>query len=205
MAFFYILAFQFPGLLIIINMLFFVFVVLTILDCILLYKQKGIYANRLLPEKLSNGDDNPIEIKIKNHYNFNTHLNVIDELPFQYQKRDFQIQTILKKGIDKNITYTLRPLERGEYHFGHLNIYATSPIGIISRRFQFGNEAMVPNYPSFLQLKKYMLIAFSNKIFEFGLKKIRRIGHTMEFEQIKDYVQGDDIRNIDWKVTARTY
>jgi uncharacterized protein (DUF58 family) len=184
-------------------MLFFVFVVLTILDCILLFKQKGIYANRLLPEKLSNGDDNPIEIKIKNHYNFNTHLNVIDELPFQYQKRDFQIQTILKKGIDKNITYTLRPLERGEYHFGHLNIYATSPIGIISRRFQFGNEAMVPNYPSFLQLKKYMLIAFSNKIFEFGLKKIRRIGHTMEFEQIKDYVQGDDIRNINWKATAK--
>jgi uncharacterized protein (DUF58 family) len=48
-----------------------------------------------------------------------------------------------------------------------------------------------------------MLLAFSNKLFEYGLKKIRRIGNTMEFEQIKDYVSGDDIRNINWKATAK--
>lgn len=184
-------------------MLFVVFVAIVIIDSILLFKQKGIEASRILPEKLSNGDDNPIAIKILNKYNFNTSLNLIDELPFQYQKRDFQIEIIITKGSEKKITYTLRPLERGEYHFGHLNIYASSPIGFITRRYQFGKDAMVPNYPSFLQLKKYMLIAFSNKIFEFGLKKIRRIGHTMEFEQIKDYVPGDDIRNINWKATAK--
>lgn len=199
----FILAFQFPSLLIINIMLFTVIVILTVIDIILLFKQNGIRASRLLPEKLSNGDDNPIEITLKNLYNFKTTLNLIDELPFQYQKRDFHIETSLQKNTDKKITYTLRPLERGEYHFGNLNIYATSPIGLITRRFQFENDAMVPNYPSFLQLKKYMLLAFSNKIFEFGLKKIRRIGHTMEFEQIKDYVQGDDIRNINWKATAK--
>jgi uncharacterized protein (DUF58 family) len=199
----YILAFQFPGLLIIAKMLSFVFAALIIFDIVLLYKQNGIQANRILPEKLSNGDDNPIDITIKNTYNFNVVLKLIDELPFQYQKRDFEINTTLIKSDYKKITYTLRPLQRGEYHFGNLNIYATSPLGFIARRFQFGNEAMVPNYPSFLQLKKYMLIAFSNKIFEFGLKKIRRIGHTMEFEQIKDYVSGDDIRNINWKATAK--
>nr|WP_262920469.1 DUF58 domain-containing protein [Hanstruepera flava] len=174
-----------------------------IIDIILLFKQQGISATRILPEKLSNGDDNPIEINLKNSYNFNVDLKLIDELPFQYQKRDFEIATSLNKSGDKKITYALRPLERGEYHFGNLNVYVTSPIGLLSRRFQFGNKAMVPNYPSFLQLKKYMLIAFSNKIFEFGLKKIRRIGHTMEFEQIKDYVAGDDIRNINWKATAK--
>ena len=46
-------------------------------------------------------------------------------------------------------------------------------------------------------------MAFTNRLFEYGLKKIRRIGNTMEFEQIKDYVQGDDIRNINWKATAK--
>lgn len=203
LAFIFILAFQFPGLIIIGKTLFVVFVAVLIVDVILLFKQKGIEATRALPEKLSNGDDNPIEIKILNKYNFNVLLNLIDELPFQYQKRDFQIKTLINKGAEKKISYTLRPLERGEYHFGHLNIYTTSPIGFMTRRYQFGKDAMVPNYPSFLQLKKYMLIAFSNKIFEFGLKKIRRIGHTMEFEQIKDYVPGDDIRNINWKATAK--
>jgi len=184
-------------------MLFGAFLVLILIDSILLFKQNGLEAKRLLPEKLSNGDDNPIEITLKNTYNYKVKLKLIDEMPFQYQKRDFEIDTQLDKLTDKKITYTLRPLERGEYHFGNLNVYVTSPVGLLTRRFQFGNNAMVPNYPSFLQLKKYMLLAFSNKIFEFGLKKIRRIGHTMEFEQIKEYVQGDDIRNINWKATAK--
>ncbi|MBP0905377.1 DUF58 domain-containing protein [Mariniflexile gromovii] len=204
LVFLFILAYIFPGLLVIAQMLFFVFVSLLIIDVILLFKQKGITASRILPEKLSNGDDNPIEISLKNNYNFTSSIKLIDELPFQYQKRDFEIDTKLEKQANKKITYTLRPLERGEYYFGHLNLYACSPICLISRRFQFGKDAMVPNYPSFLQLKKYMLMAFSNKIFEYGLKKIRRIGHTMEFEQIKDYVQGDDLRNINWKATAKS-
>lgn len=199
----FILAYIYPGLLSIISALFFVAIGLVVTDFILLFKQKGILASRILPEKLSNGDDNPIELTIHNNYNFTTHLLLIDELPFQYQKRDFEINTELKKNDQKKITYTLRPLERGEYYFGNLNIYVNSPIGLVTRRIQFAKDAMVPNYPSFLQLRKYMLLAFSNKLFEYGLKKIRRIGHTMEFEQIKDYVSGDDIRNINWKATAK--
>jgi uncharacterized protein (DUF58 family) len=197
------LAYIFPGLLSIVTILFFVALGLVAVDLILLFKQKGIKASRLLPEKLSNGDDNPIDIKITNLYNYKVDLLLIDELPFQYQKRDFEIKTNLNPAEQKKITYTLRPLERGEYYFGNLNLYVNSPIGLVTRRFQFAKDAMVPNYPSFLQLRKYMLMAFSNKLLEYGLKKIRRIGHTMEFEQIKDYVPGDDIRNINWKATAK--
>ncbi|GGI57202.1 DUF58 domain-containing protein [Winogradskyella haliclonae] len=199
----YIIAYLFPGLFAIVKMLFYVALALVVIDLILLYKQKGINAIRILPEKLSNGDDNPIEITLNNSYNYNAELLLIDELPFQYQKRDFEIETYLKAQEKKKITYTLRPLERGEYYFGNLNIYVNTPIKLVTRRFQFGKDAMVPNYPSFLQLRKFMLLAFSNKLFEYGLKKIRRIGHTMEFEQIKDYVMGDDIRNINWKATAK--
>ena len=199
----FILAYLFPGLLGIVKMLFFVLCGLLLVDFFILYKQKGIIATRELPEKLSNGDDNEIAITIENNYNFRTDILLIDELPFQYQKRDFNIDTRLSKFESKKIKYTLRPLERGEYHFGHLNLYVTSPLQLVSRRFKFGKDAMVPNYPSFLQLRKYMLMAFSNKLSEYGLKKIRRIGHTMEFEQIKDYVPGDDIRNINWKATAK--
>lgn len=199
----FILAYIYPGLLSIVTILFFIAISLVVVDLILLFKQKGIIASRILPEKLSNGDDNPIEISVRNNYNFTADLQLIDEMPFQYQKRDFEINTQLKKHGQKKITYTLRPLERGEYYFGNLNVYVNSPIGLVMRRFQFAKDAMVPNYPSFLQLRKYMLLAFSNKLFEYGLKKIRRIGHTMEFEQIKDYVNGDDIRNINWKATAK--
>ena len=62
---------------------------------------------------------------------------------------------------------------------------------------------MVPVYPSFLQMRQFELLAATNRLNELGIKKIRRIGHSMEFEQVKDYVQGDDYRTLNWKATAR--
>ena len=97
----------------------------------------------------------------------------------------------------------LRPVKRGEYEFGSINVFARSYLGIIMRRYVFDEQKMVPVYPSFLQMRRYQLMAISNRLSEIGVKKIRRIGHSMEFEQIKEYVQGDDIRTINWKATAR--
>jgi len=174
------------------------------LDIMLLYLARtGLEAERITPEKLSNGDLNPITINLKNHYTFPISVKIIDEIPFQFQIRDFKIVKTIKAASQKEIGYDLRPTERGEYHFGSLNIYVSSPLRLISRRFSFDNNQMVPTYPSYIQLRKYDLIAFSNNLFQYGIKKIRRIGHTMEFEQIKEYVQGDDLRTLNWKATAK--
>ena len=62
---------------------------------------------------------------------------------------------------------------------------------------------MVPSYPSFIHLRKYELMAMQNEFLLGGIKKIRKIGHTMEFEQIREYVTGDDIRSINWKATGK--
>lgn len=175
-----------------------------LLDILLLYLAKtGIEATRNTPEKLSNGDLNPIKIVLKNHYTFSVSVKIIDEIPFQFQVRDFKILKNIKASAQEDIKYDLRPTERGEYYFGNLNIYVSSPLKLISRRFTFDKDQMVPTYPSYIQLKKYDLFAFSNTLFQYGIKKIRRIGHTMEFEQIKEYVQGDDLRTLNWKATAK--
>lgn len=188
----------------VIKLLFYVLLVAFIFDILLLYRNKtGVQADRLLPEKLSNGDENTIEIKVINRFQFKTSIKIIDELPIQWQIRDFKIESVLNPSEEKKFTYQVRPTERGEYHFGNLNVFSSSVLGLISRKQQFSAVQMVPNYPSFLQLKKYDFIAFSSRLQHFGLKKIRRIGHTMEFEQIKEYTAGDDVRNINWKATAK--
>ncbi|WP_337964708.1 DUF58 domain-containing protein [uncultured Flavobacterium sp.] len=200
----FVCAFIFPNLY---NAVWFVVLILITflgLDILLLYFAKtGIEATRNTPEKLSNGDLNPISVSIKNHYTFTISVKIIDEIPFQFQVRDFKIIKKIKASAEKEIGYDLRPTERGEYYFGNLNLYVSSPLKLISRRFIFDKDQMVPTYPSFIQLRKYDLLAFSNNLHQYGIKKIRRIGHTMEFEQIKEYVQGDDLRTLNWKATAK--
>lgn len=174
------------------------------LDILILFSSKnGVNAERITPEKLSNGDENPIIISIKNFYTFTITVKVIDEIPFQFQVRNFELRRKIKNASQDEFQYKLRPIERGEYFFGNLNIYVCSPLRLISKRYKFNKDQMVPTYPSYIQLRKYDLIAFSNNLFQYGVKKIRRIGHTMEFEQIKEYVPGDDIRTLNWKSTAK--
>jgi uncharacterized protein (DUF58 family) len=178
--------------------------VLLLLDFFLLYRfKKGIIAKRKVADKLSNADENSIELYFKNNFPFKIHIIVIDEIPFQFQKRDFLEKSILEKEEEKTIKYNITPFTRGEYHFGDLNVYVSTPLKIIAKRFLFDNNRMTAVYPSYMQMKKYEFLAMSNRLSEFGIKKIRKIGHTMEFEQIKTYVNGDDVRTINWKSTAK--
>ena len=176
----------------------------TVIDLFMLYTgKKGIEAERELPDRLSNGDNNIIHIRLKNNYPLPVTLEIIDEIPFQFQKRDFLMQVRLNGGEKVEIEYALRPTERGEYLFGKLNVYVKSPVRLVSKRYIFCENVVVASYPSFIQLRKYDMMAFSNQLSQYGLKRIRRIGHTMEFEQIKDYTQGDDLRTINWKATSK--
>lgn len=200
----FVLAYVFPALYNATWLLLYVFLGFTAIDFLLLFaSNQRFIASRNVPEKLSNGDENPIVIKLESGYSFTVGLKIIDEIPFQFQIRNFEIKRKINGGGTDSFEYSLRPIERGEYYFGSLNVYVSSPLSLVCRRFIFDKGHMVPTYPSFIQLKKYDLMAFSNRLFQYGLKKIRRIGHTMEFEQIKEYVAGDDIRTINWKATAK--
>lgn len=179
-------------------------IVLFLFDIVLLFRKKqGLDSRRMLPKKFSNSDENPVPITIQNKYPFGIHIKIIDELPVQFQKRDFAYEANLTASGLHNFEYSVRPVERGEYHYGYLNVYVSSTLNIIARRYRFDKSQMVAVYPSYIQMRKYEFLAMSNRLTEFGLKKIRRIGHTMEFEQIKNYVPGDDARTINWKATAK--
>lgn len=185
------------------SLLLFVFSILVIADAVVAFGGNHIKAKRIAADKLSNSDENEIQIHLQNRSQINLHLDIIDEIPVQFQKRDFQLQLAISPKQEQIHTYQLIPRERGEYIFGNINVYASTKIGLVKKRYQFANQQMVKVYPSFIQMKKYDFLAQSNKLSEFGFKKIRKIGHTLEFEQIKEYVLGDDVRTINWKATAK--
>jgi uncharacterized protein (DUF58 family) len=200
----FLFAFFFPWLGIIPELAFYTLVLLAFIDILMLYRtSKGIFAKRHAPERLSNSDDNELGIYIESWYPFNINVGIIDEIPFQFQKRDIWFKTNLMPRQHKLINYILRPTKRGEYEFGVIRVYVKSPVGLIRRRYNFNQAETLPVYPSFLQMRKYELMAISNHLTDIGIKKVRRLGHSLEFEQVKNYVQGDDYRTINWKATAR--
>ena len=204
LVFLFTLSYFWSELLVINNLLFIAVVFLLLSDGIILFiNKKGIYSYRTTPNRLSNGDDNEIKIILENRYVFRINCEIIDEIPFEFQIRDLSFKISVDPGMTKIFNFTLRPVKRGEYNFGSTNIFAASPIGFVRRRYSFEGTKIVPVYPSYIQMKKYELMAISDRLTEVGVKRIRRVGHSMEFDHIKEYVRGDDYRTINWKATAR--
>lgn len=178
--------------------------ILTLLDYMLLFFGKGtIQAVRLVSERMNLGHENKVGISVLNTFPFPVYIRLIDEIPVQFQERNFS--RFFKAAPGKKYTeeYNLRPVARGEYIFQRILCYAGSPLGLLQRRCITEAAQLVKVYPSTRYLRRYQLLALSDSNQYAGSKKIRKVGHSLEFEQIKEYVQGDDIRSINWKATAR--
>jgi uncharacterized protein (DUF58 family) len=182
------------------------FAMTTITDLFLLYftGREPVLLVRETPERFSNGDDNTVKVYIKNNHHYPFTAVIIDEVPVQFQVRNFRMTLYLKPGEEKVLKYLLRPTHRGEYAFGKTHVYVKNRLGLLSRRCEFhGDPVKVPVYPSFLNIRKFEFLAISNRLTEAGIKRVRKLGQHSEFDQIREYVNGDDIRTVNWKATAK--
>ena len=177
----------------------------TIADIAILYSRRGIVASRQLADRLSNGDDNDIRLRVESSYPFALRLTVIDETPFVFQRRDVDFLLRLKPREGKTIVYKLRPTQRGVYGFGRIRVFVRSALSLAERRYTCGESQDAKVYPSYLMLHKYELLAMNNRLTEMGVKRIRRAGNNTEFERIKEYVEGDNYRSLNWKASARRH
>ncbi|MBP7407832.1 MAG: DUF58 domain-containing protein [Flavobacteriales bacterium] len=166
-------------------------------------RRSGMKAARRTMERWSNGDVNPVTLQLESGYGTDMHVRVLDELPVQFQKRDLVFSGAINAWSKRDFDYHVRPVARGVYRYGAVNVFVSSPMQLVERRFTLDNAKEVAVYPSYLQLRKYELLAISNKLTLAGVKKIRRIAQQSEFERIKEYVPGDDRRTVNWKATAR--
>jgi uncharacterized protein (DUF58 family) len=177
---------------------------LTVADGLLLMnKKQQLQVERTVPAVMSLGDENKILLKIRNSATLNITLTIYDDLPYQLQNRDFKIEATLRSKEERTFEYIVTPSTRGEYIFGNVNAFITSPIGLINQKQVIDRKCSVHVYPSIIQMKRFELKVRSFSLVSEGIKKQRRIGHSYEFEQIKEYVVGDDSRSINWKASGR--
>ncbi|HMG67992.1 MAG TPA: DUF58 domain-containing protein [Chitinophagaceae bacterium] len=175
-----------------------------LVDGLLIFgKRYAMRAERINSERWSSGDDNKVVLHFQNNYSFPVSAYIIDELPHQFQERNWHRKIRMESNSNMQITYTVKPLTRGEYAYGNINVFVKGPLQLAKRKFVFPAEGTVKVYPSYIQMRRFHLLAVNNRLQEAGVKRVRRLGHSMEFEQIKEYVPGDDYRTINWKATAR--
>lgn len=169
----------------------------------LINSKKGMHAQRITSNRFSNGDQNLVSITVENRYSFTIKVVIVDEIPIQLQERDFSFTKKMKPSSSITFNYEIRPVKRGIYQFGDIHLWSFTQLGFLKKHYKIPAKADVAVYPSFQQLPKLELLSFADMKNQMGLKRIRHLGYNREFEQVKDYVPGDEIRHINWKASAR--
>lgn len=177
-------------------------VLLVLTDISLLYSRRAITAERTVAQIFSLHDPNTVTIKIANETDLDLRLKIIDEIPYQFNERDFSIKAKIKKGDSTSIRYTVTPTLRGEYMFGNLHIFVSTLVNMVSKKETTYCERPLAVYPSIMQMSQQELIALNHPSFWQGENVNRKRGQSYEFDQIKVYVPGDDTRNINWKASS---
>lgn len=177
---------------------------LTILDSVLVFaNQEPLIVERNLLPRMNLGDSNPVHLVIKNTSGQPIRFLLYEGFPIAMQERQRVFRAILNGGSSKEFIYDFVPTQRGKHVFHSPFFVIASLFGLVSRRYELTCEHHVEVYPSILQMKRFELMVFQQQKTSNGIKKVRRIGNNSEFEQIRNYVQGDEIRTINWKATSR--
>lgn len=175
-----------------------------LLDILLTFSlRKPISVERNLQHIMNLGDENHIDLIFHNHSSQPISFIFHEGYPIQMQKRNSKSFMIIGPGKTKHYSYVFVPKKRGDYEFGNIMIFLSSILNLCQRKINFDLKQEVQVYPSILQMKQFELKVFHQQTRAQGIKKIRRIGHNNEFEQIKSYVQGDDVRTVNWKATSK--
>jgi len=201
----FVVAASYPWMLIVAQSVLLILMGLTILDVLFTFSSKNpLSFKRIVNDRLNLGDDNEVKLIISNTTGQPIGYRLYEGFPIEMQERSKAYVGIVAPHGSKEYIYNFTPKARGEYEFRNVFLLMSSVFNLISRRIDIEAQQKIHVYPSVLQLKKYELLVFQQQKVSVGIKKMRRLGNNSEFEQIKNYVQGDEVKKINWKATSRT-
>jgi uncharacterized protein (DUF58 family) len=175
--------------------------VAVIIDAVLTEPAKQISATRAVSERLSIGRSNDVLIEVFNQGAAHLHMLVRDDYPINLETDVREFRFDLGPKSKASLKYAVLPRQRGRYEFGKINIRYLSRLGLFWRAQVVSAERAVKVYSDLLALRE-LSVKLSHSS-ELGDIRRRRRGQGTEFASLREYVSGDDTRNIDWKATAR--
>ena len=179
------------------------FVVVAALDGWLTRRAPELRVERRIAGVWPVGVWNEVGLTVHNEGSGRVKLEMFDDYPTHWELEGLPHASIVAPGAYVTVTYRLKPKRRGDAHFGVPHLRIMSPLGLWRRARRIGPENGVKVFPDFSQLLGYTLTATDRRAPAAGAIRKRRRGEGTDFRQLREYRQGDSMRSIDWKATAR--
>ncbi|HJZ69516.1 MAG TPA: DUF58 domain-containing protein, partial [Blastocatellia bacterium] len=173
-------------------------------DYLLAEKPTTFRVEREMEERFAMGAENEVTMRIANRARRKVTFIVKDEYPAEMDLMSpREAQLTVPAGRARVWRYSLLPTARGRYGFGNIVMRFRTRLGLLWRQFTYQTASEVKVYPDIREARKHEIYAHRNRRPEPGLRRMRVRGQGREFESLREFVIGDEIRHISWAATAR--
>lgn len=166
-------------------------------------RNQPIEIKRDLPGSLPLGVSRHIGLRISNKSNKTQRLDVFDHFPEQIQSEGLPVKLSIPAGQHADIQYKIIAQQRGKLIFPKVQIKLQSLLKLWKLNIFLAVKDKTNVYPNFAAISHYALLATDNNLSQLGIIKKRRRGEGQDFHQLREYREGDALRQIDWKATSR--
>lgn len=175
-----------------------------LIDVLMLSLLKPPTVERRVAPALSVGEWHPVTLSLQNVRGLSLSVEVFDDYPTEAADIEDLPQSVKVEGRSVvELTYRLRPTQRGEIDWPSVSVLASGPLRLFKRRFPVPVVSQARVYPDFRQVAKFAMLAMNQRVAQMGVHQHQRRGEGLEFLQLRDYRPGDSQRQVDWKATSR--
>lgn len=175
-----------------------------VVDAVRLWRIPAPTLSRQVSGSLPLGEWRQAGLRLDNRHRTPIRVEVFDHHPPEIESEGLPRTAVIAGGHWAKFSYRLRPTERGRLDFQPAQVWLASPWRLWRRNLRLGNSEEVHVYPNFAAVMKYALLAHDQRLAQLGIRLHRRRGEGLEFHQLREYREGDSLRQIDWNASART-
>ena len=176
---------------------------LALLDAVRLRRLPSPRVQRQMPASLALGRWGEVRLEISHDFEQPLEVGLFDHVPDGLDFENLPLTVELQPGQHSQVGYRLRPLKRGHFTFEHCEVNLPSPLGLWAQKRLMDALEDIRVYPDFARLYEGQLLAVDNWLSQLGIRQRQRRGQGQEFHQLREFREGDSLRQIDWKATAR--
>ncbi|HLL85261.1 MAG TPA: DUF58 domain-containing protein, partial [Longimicrobium sp.] len=169
----------------------------------LLARRVPLEVHRTVPRKLSVGVGNRFDVHLHHRAGRPSEVIIQDDLPDELSAEPMPLELTLPPHSRSKAHYRATPAKRGKFQLGDLHVRVLGPLRLMWHERRIPTQESVAVYPDLRGASRLLLSGAALDLVNLGLRELRRDGRGSEFARLRDYAQGDSVREVDWKATAR--
>lgn len=163
----------------------------------------AVEVERELPRTLSVGEPGTVVLRVRNRLSAPLRIQIADGCPAALDPEQEVLDCMLAPGAVQRLEYTVRPTARGAFPFQSTHLRLQRPRALATWQTQLAPAGEARVHPNLRNLARYDLRARRELLQSVGGRQTRVAGRDGDFERLRDFVSGDDLRHVDWRATAR--